>query len=78
MIKCRNKMILDFQEEGLVATSIVFFLGGFEPSASMMYLTLYEVSQHPEIQNKLRHEISNALEETGGKITYEMVNENFP
>ncbi|KAJ8683730.1 hypothetical protein QAD02_019522 [Eretmocerus hayati] len=62
-----------FQDDGLIATGIVFFLGGFEPSASMMYLTLYELSKHPDIQSRLRQEILDALNETGGKITYELV-----
>lgn len=34
---------------------------------------MHELAMHPEIQDRLRREILDALNETDGKITYEMV-----
>lgn len=56
---------------------MVFLTGGFEPSASLMYLVLYELSKKPEIQARLRREITEALAQTDGKVTYEMVNQRL-
>ncbi|CAB0035358.1 unnamed protein product [Trichogramma brassicae] len=76
-----DEMRYYFQDDGLVATSIVFFLGGFEPSASMMYFTLYELAKQPDLQSRLRREILAALEvaasndeEEEPRITYDMAN----
>jgi cytochrome P450 family 6 len=63
----------DFQLDGLVGTSLVFLLGGFEPSASVTYFILYELSKHPNIQMKLREEILKGLESSDDKITYDLV-----
>lgn len=61
-----------FDGDDLVAQAAIFFTGGFETSSTTMSLTLYELALQPEIQTKLRNEINNALEETNGKITYDM------
>lgn len=56
--------------EEMAAQAFVFFLGGFETSSSTMGFALYELAQHQEIQDKMRHEINEAFD---GKadITYE-------
>ena len=64
---------IDLEDDALVAHTIVFFLGGFETSASMMYFVLYELSKQPDLQKRLRKEILLGLEKTDGKITYDMV-----
>ncbi|NP_001165995.1 cytochrome P450 6AQ4 [Nasonia vitripennis] len=64
-----------FRLEGdaLVAQAAIFFTGGFETSSTTMSFALYELARNPESQTKLRNEILNALETTGGKVTYEMM-----
>lgn len=62
-------------DDALVGHTIVFFLGGFETSASMMYFTLYEISKQPSLQRRLRDEILDGLKKTDGQITYELVSD---
>ncbi|KAH0550843.1 cytochrome P450 6k1-like [Cotesia glomerata] len=62
----------DFDGDNLLAQAVVFFNAGFETSSSAMSFTLYEVALQPEIQKKLRAEINRGLEQTGGKITYDL------
>lgn len=62
-----------FSGDDLVSQAAGFFTAGFETSSSTMSFTLYEVSVNMDIQKTLRKEILDALEETGGKITYDMV-----
>lgn len=63
----------DFDGDNLLAQAIVFLSAGFETSSSTMSFTLYEMALQPEIQNKLRTEIIKGLEQTNGKITYDLV-----
>ncbi|XP_071580573.1 cytochrome P450 6k1-like isoform X1 [Temnothorax nylanderi] len=62
-----------FDGDDLVAQAAVFFTAGFETSSTTIAFTLYELAVHPEIQDRLRKEILDALDETGGKITYDMI-----
>ncbi|XP_077262487.1 cytochrome P450 6k1-like isoform X2 [Temnothorax americanus] len=62
-----------FDGDDLIAQAAVFFTAGFETSSTTITFTLYELATHPEIQDRLRKEILDALDETGGKITYDMI-----
>jgi cytochrome P450 family 6 len=46
---------------------------GFETSSAMQAFALYELSKNPEIQERIRNEIKEALKKTGGKVTYDSV-----
>ncbi|XP_012288296.2 uncharacterized protein LOC105704030 [Orussus abietinus] len=74
-LKNSKQEIEGFQFDGddLVAQAAVFFTAGFETSSTAISFTLYELALQPEIQNRLRKEIHEALEENNGEITYEMV-----
>ncbi|XP_057319517.1 cytochrome P450 6k1-like [Microplitis mediator] len=62
----------DFDGDNLLAQAIVFFNAGFETSSSALSFTLYEIALQPEIQDRLRAEIMKGLEETDGKVTYDL------
>lgn len=70
-------LILEFSGDDLVAQAAVFFTGGFETSSTTMSFTLYELALNPDVQTTLRKEIRDALEETDGKITYDMVRNRY-
>lgn len=61
-----------FDGDDLVAQATTFFSGGFETSSTTISFTLYELAIHPEIQNRVRKEILDALKKSDGKITYDM------
>lgn len=62
-----------FDGDDLVAQAAVFFTGGFETSSTTLAFSLYELALQPELQERLRSEILEALENSNGKVTYEMV-----
>jgi cytochrome P450 family 6 len=54
-----------------VAQALTFVAAGYETTASTMSFALYELAQHPEIQQNLREEILQVLSEHDGKLAYE-------
>ncbi|KAL0868661.1 hypothetical protein ABMA27_008114 [Loxostege sticticalis] len=62
---------VEVSDDFLVSNCLIFFLAGFETSATTSSYTLYELAKHPEAQNKLLKEIDDYLERTGNKIHYE-------
>lgn len=56
-----------------MAQAASFFSAGSDTSATAIAFALYELAVNPEMQNKLREEILNALDQSNGKITYDMV-----
>lgn len=73
---CRQFLIFNtlgdpFTVDSAAAEAFIFFLGGFETSASALQFTFYELAKNQEIQDKVRQEIVDELARSGGKMTYE-------
>ncbi|XP_067015325.2 probable cytochrome P450 6a13 [Anabrus simplex] len=67
-----GKNVLVMNDMVLAAQAFVFFLAGFETSSSTMSFCLYELAHHPEIQSRLREEVSAAVRQSqNGELTYE-------
>ncbi|XP_006610855.1 cytochrome P450 6k1-like [Apis dorsata] len=62
-----------FDGDDLVSQAAVFFTGGFETSSTTISFTLYELALNQDVQKTLRTEIHDALAQTDGKITYDMI-----
>lgn len=67
----KNPKSITFNE--LSAQAFIFFLGGFETSSGVMTFALYELAKNETIQNKLRKEIIDTIDENGGEITYDLL-----
>jgi len=59
----------------IAAQVFVFFVAGFETSATTASFALYELALNPEVQDTLRNEIDQVLAKHGGKATYEALAE---
>ncbi|KAK4878671.1 hypothetical protein RN001_011177 [Aquatica leii] len=75
------QILLDLKNEGqslttreITAQALLFFVAGFETSASTLTFCLYELAKHPAIQKRLREEIKNVLN-THTHVCYEAVAE---
>ncbi|XP_058813402.1 probable cytochrome P450 6a14 [Topomyia yanbarensis] len=86
LLQIKNKgELIDHPEEGadqadvgltineLAAQCFVFFVAGFETSSTTMNFCMYELAMNPDIQEKLRSEIENAITANNGQITYDLV-----
>lgn len=59
----------------IVAQSFVFFIAGFETSSTTMTFTLFELSEHQDIQDKVREELIQVLKKYDNKICYDSLKE---
>lgn len=59
----------------LTANVFSFYIGGFETSASVITVCLFEIAKHPNIQQKVHEEIDRVLARHNGELTYESINE---
>ncbi|CAH0559377.1 unnamed protein product [Brassicogethes aeneus] len=66
----------DFDSEDMMAHVAAFFgVFGYETSSIVMSFLLYEIAKHPEVQDKLRQEINDAMDKNGGNLTYDNIME---
>ncbi|XP_063243313.1 cytochrome P450 6j1-like [Bacillus rossius redtenbacheri] len=63
----------EMKNDDFVAQAFVFLLAGFETSSSVLNYALYELALNPDVQEKLRTEVTSTLAASGGKMTYETV-----
>ncbi|KAH8291113.1 hypothetical protein KR054_008816, partial [Drosophila jambulina] len=59
--------------EEVLAQSFVFFIAGFETSSSTMAFALYELAKSPHIQDKVRAEVEEFLENHNQSLTFESI-----
>lgn len=57
----------------LVAQCVIFFLAGYETTASTLSYATYLLALYQNEQEKLREEVDNVLKENNGKLTYEVI-----
>ncbi|XP_014476505.1 PREDICTED: cytochrome P450 9e2-like [Dinoponera quadriceps] len=60
--------------EDITAQTFVFYFAGFESTSTTISFLAHELAVHPDVQAKLRREIDQTLEETNGRITYDVIN----
>ena len=59
-------------DEEIIAQSIVFLLAGYETSSNTLSFTLYHLAVNPDVQDKLRKEIIEAMETNAKKPLYDV------
>nr|AAD25107.1 cytochrome P450 CYP6B10 [Heliothis virescens] len=66
---------LEITDEVICAQAFVFYIAGYETSATTMAYLIYELALNPDIQNRLIAEIDEAVKANDGKVTYDTVKE---
>ncbi|XP_025157102.1 cytochrome P450 9e2-like isoform X2 [Harpegnathos saltator] len=64
-----HEMTLD----DIVAQALIFFLAGFDTSATLMCFVVHELAVHRDIQDRLWEEVEKHFAERNGEITYETI-----
>ncbi|KAK7865958.1 hypothetical protein R5R35_005023 [Gryllus longicercus] len=57
----------------LAAQVFVFFIAGFETSSTASSFALYEMALNPDVQERLRDEVDEAMADNGGHLTYDAI-----
>lgn len=57
----------------MAAQAFIFLLAGFETSSSVAMFSLYELALNPEMQDRVRNEINEVLENYDNKVTYDSI-----
>ncbi|KAH8359312.1 hypothetical protein KR093_005731, partial [Drosophila rubida] len=60
-------------KDNIAAQLFLFFVAGYETSASTASFTLYELMQNPDVLVRVREDINQALERHDGKLTYDCI-----
>ncbi|KAJ8953900.1 hypothetical protein NQ318_019140 [Aromia moschata] len=71
LVKTVGKQSRNITDANIVSQALVFFFAGFETISNLMVFLSYELAVNPDIQERLRNEVRETLEECGGKLTYE-------
>ncbi|EEZ99187.1 cytochrome P450 9e2 [Tribolium castaneum] len=66
-----NNNVNFLTDEDITAQALVFFLGGFDTTSSLMCFAGYELAINPHIQKRLKDEVLATDRECNGQITYE-------
>lgn len=61
--------------EQCAAQVALFYLAGFDTTASAVAYKLFELSRKPKLQKRLQDEIDSVLAKHNDEITYESINE---
>ncbi|NP_001106226.1 cytochrome P450 Cyp6b29 [Bombyx mori] len=64
---------IELTDELIEAQAFVFYIAGYETSATTMTFMLYQLALNPDIQDKVIAEIDQGLKESKGEVTYEML-----
>lgn len=59
----------------IAAQAFVFFMAGFGMSSITMTFALYELAANPDVQRRVREEITKVLQQHDGEFTYEAMAE---
>lgn len=70
LLNLRETVSLTMNE--MAAESFIFFTGGYETSSSALTFCLFELALSPDIQQRLRSEIQDALSDNEG-ISYDLL-----
>ncbi|KAK4874013.1 hypothetical protein RN001_013373 [Aquatica leii] len=68
-----KKPKMELTDEDITAQALIFILGGFETSSTLMCFIAYELAMNEDVQKRLQDEIEETLHECNGKLTYEAV-----
>ncbi|KAF5285373.1 hypothetical protein FQR65_LT13263 [Abscondita terminalis] len=73
MGKTERKRKFQITDETITAQVLVFFFAGFDTVSTMLSYTCYELAINPDIQDGLRKEVDESLQNSKGEFTYNSI-----
>ena len=69
----KSEVTVEITDDVMAAQAFVFYLAGFETSATTMSYMLYQLALNPDIQTKLTTEINEVIQAHNGEVTYDTI-----
>lgn len=63
----------ELSDTDITSQALIFFVAGFESTATAMGFMIMEMAANPDVQETLRQEIDSVMIDCNGKLTYEAV-----
>jgi len=64
----------ELDDDAIVANCVLFIIGGFDTTQSLLLYGAYAMALWPEKQEKLRQEVDKVFEDCDSELTYEAIN----
>ncbi|XP_043947047.1 probable cytochrome P450 6d5 [Drosophila biarmipes] len=65
--------IKSMSKDVIAGQLFLFYIAGYETTASTTSFTLYELTQNPEVMEKAKEDVRKALENHGGRLSYDAI-----
>ena len=69
----KNVANVEITDDVMAAQAFVFYMAGYETSATTMAYLMYQLALNPDIQNKLVVEIEEVIKAHNGEVTYDTI-----
>lgn len=70
-IEGTERKMLEITDDIIAGQAFVFYVGGYETSATTVAILMYYLAMYPEVQEKIIEEVDRVTAEHGGEITYD-------
>lgn len=75
-VGANNKKVTKWTKEDFMAQGLIFFVGGFDTTKTLLQMTSYELAKNQGVQQELLDEVDEMLSALDGKpITYEALHQ---
>ncbi|XP_011297979.1 cytochrome P450 9e2-like [Fopius arisanus] len=71
LMRARDSSGIKIDMDDIVAQAFIFFLAGFDTTSTLMSFLCHQLAYHPAVQQKLREEVDEVLEDK--EFSYEML-----
>lgn len=72
-VETSSEQLKSISIEQCAGQVFLFYVAGFDTSATILSYTLYELAKNPEIQRRVQKDIDETLAKHDGNITYESI-----
>lgn len=72
-VKSSSDEVKSLTIEQCAAQVFLFYVAGFDTTATMLSYTLYELARNPEVQRRLQEDVDRTLVKYDGQVTYESI-----
>ncbi|CAL8110028.1 unnamed protein product [Orchesella dallaii] len=70
-ISAVDKQKITFDDDDIIANCLLFMLGGFDTTQSLLLFAVYQLALEKQVQEKVYKDVKTSVDANGGAITYD-------